>query len=146
MNMSAADIWSGHWQQFGEFIREQRRRAELSQRQLAKLVNLSDTYMSQLERGLHEPSIRVLCALAEGLGLGTEQLLLAAARLDAQNSSKSRTSPDGTADTRTESAIIADPRLNANQKQALLGVLHSFLVNADAGADAASEQATTDRS
>ena len=42
----------------GDFIRSQRRLAELSQRELAKLADLSDAYLSQLERGLHEPSVR----------------------------------------------------------------------------------------
>ena len=45
------------------------------QRELAKLADLSDTYMSQLERGLHEPSIRVLRAIADSLGVKASQLL-----------------------------------------------------------------------
>ncbi len=38
---------------FGDFIKSQRKLAELSQRELAKLADLSDAYLSQLERGLH---------------------------------------------------------------------------------------------
>ncbi len=44
----------------GDFIKSQRRLAELSQRELARLADLSDAYLSQLERGRHEPSVRVV--------------------------------------------------------------------------------------
>jgi len=59
----------------GEFIRAQRKMMELSQRELAKLTKLSDPYVSQLERGLHAPSVRVLKALAEALNVRAETLL-----------------------------------------------------------------------
>ncbi len=117
--MAGDDLWGDHLRHVGEFIRRQRQLAELSQRDLARLVNLSDTYMSQLERGLHEPSIRVLRALAEGLGIGAEQLIAFAAGLDGR---KGEHRPPG-----TEEAIRADERLNDAQKKALLGVLRSYL-------------------
>ncbi len=115
----ADDPWSAHLQRVGSFIRTQRQVAELSQRELARLIDLSDTYLSQLERGLHEPSIRVLRSLADGLGLGAEQLIAFAAGL-------SDTEPQRTAP-RTEDAIRSDPRLTDAQKRALLGVLRSYL-------------------
>lgn len=121
--MRGEELWGEHLRQVGKFIRAQRQLADLSQRDLAKLVNLSDTYMSQLERGLHEPSIRVLRALAEGLGIGAEQLIAFAAGLEG---------PDGEGlgprqPPATEEAIKADPRLDDSQKRALLGVLRSYL-------------------
>lgn len=140
--MNPADAWTKHWQQFGEFIREQRRNAELSQRQLANLVNLSDTYMSQLERGLHEPSIRVLCSLAEGLGLGVEQMLLVAARLDAHAGTNIMGAKEPS-EIGTETAILADPRLSAGQKQALLAVLRSYLAGEHPDATAEPDESTS---
>ena len=71
----ADELWRQNLRNLGDYIRNQRKLAELSQRELASLVNLSDTYMSQLERGLHEPSIRVLRALSEGLNVGLETML-----------------------------------------------------------------------
>ena len=112
--------WDQHLKQVGAFIKEQRRLSELSQRQFARMVNLSDTYMSQLERGLHEPSIRVLRAIAEGLNLSADQLIAFAAGLTGQPSSGGR-------QTTTEDAIRADPRLDLGQKQALLSVLRSYV-------------------
>ena len=59
----------------GDFIKSQRRLAELSQRELARLADLSDAYLSQLERGLHEPSVRVVTGLAHALNVPSELLL-----------------------------------------------------------------------
>jgi transcriptional regulator with XRE-family HTH domain len=113
---SAEALWKEHRQRLGEYIRAQRHFAQLSQRQLADMADLSDTYMSQLERGLHEPSIRVLRALAESLGLSTEQLLCRAAGLDGEPAPIS-----------TEDAIRCDDRLTGAQQHALLGVLRSYV-------------------
>ena len=43
---------------FGEYIRRQRELQKLSMRQLAELVGISNPYLSQIERGLREPSER----------------------------------------------------------------------------------------
>lgn len=105
--------------QLGEFIRTQRRLAKLSQRELAKLTNLSDPYVSQIERGLHAPSIRVLRALAGALDISAENMASYAGLID----------PTDKPDTQrtTESAIRADTRLTNDQKDALLGVYRSFI-------------------
>lgn len=113
----AEALWKDHLQRLGGYIRAQRQFAQLSQRQLAEMADLSDTYMSQLERGLHEPSIRVLRALAETLGLSVDQLLRRAAGIDGEEP----------ASTSTEDAIRRDDRLTDPQKQALLGVVRSYL-------------------
>ena len=120
---SAEALWKEHLQRLGEHIRTQRRYNQLSQRQLARLADMSDTYMSQLERGLHEPSIRVLRALAEGLGLRPDELIMQAAGL---------TADDGTELT-TEDAIRRDTRFTAAQKKALLGVVRSYLEDNEEG-------------
>jgi len=101
--------------QMGDFIRAQRKMLELSQRELAKLTDLSDPYVSQIERGLHEPSIRVLRALAQALNVRAETLLSMAGLLDEE-----------TQTTSVEEAVQADRHLSQTQKQALLGVYRGF--------------------
>ena len=112
-------LWKDHLKRVGAYIRAQRRMSRLSQRELAEMANLSDTYMSQLERGLHEPSIRVLRGVARGLGVPAEDLILQAAGLE---------SDDG--GITTEEAIRRDPRFNEAQRQALLGVVESYVRDA----------------
>jgi transcriptional regulator with XRE-family HTH domain len=99
----------------GDFIRSQRRLAELSQRELARLADLSDAYLSQLERGLHEPSVRVLNGLSSALNIPADKLLGFLGRKDAVNENT------------TEAAILTDDRLTDAQKQSLLDVLNAFL-------------------
>jgi transcriptional regulator with XRE-family HTH domain len=113
----AEALWNDHLQRLGGYIRAQRQFAQLSQRQLADMADLSDTYMSQLERGLHEPSIRVLRAIAENLGLSADDLFRRAAGLGEHG-------PTGTS---TEAVIQADDRFTDAQKQALLAVVRSYL-------------------
>lgn len=105
-----------HLLHLGEFIKAQRRLNKLSQRELARLADLSDTYMSQLERGHHEPSLSVLRALADSLGIRADQLILYAAGLPLPDEPVS-----------TEDAIRGDPRLTAEQRSALLAVVRSYV-------------------
>jgi transcriptional regulator with XRE-family HTH domain len=118
--VTGEDLWKRNLRHLGEYIRTQRRLAELSQRELAELVNLSDTYMSQLERGLHEPSIRVLRAIAGGLGVGMDNLLRFMGAAD--GAGEETTGGAGSA----EAGILADPDLSEAQKRALLEVLRTF--------------------
>ena len=48
------------------YLRSQRQLAQLSLRQLAELTKVSNPYLSQIERGLHQPSINVIKSLATG--------------------------------------------------------------------------------
>ena len=112
----AEALWRDHLQGLGEFIKGQRQLNQLSQRQLAKLADLSDTYMSQLERGRHEPSLRVLRALADSLGIRPDQLILFAAGVPMPDDPVS-----------TEDAIRGDQRLTAAQRSAMLAVLRSYI-------------------
>ncbi|MDH3294061.1 MAG: helix-turn-helix domain-containing protein [Acidimicrobiia bacterium] len=118
---SQDDLWQANLRQLGNYIRSQRKLAELSQRELASLVNLSDTYMSQLERGLHEPSIRVLRAIAGGLNIGVDNLLRF---MGAEPESPAGDTDAGPAT--AEAGILADPDLTETQKRALLEVLRNF--------------------
>ena len=72
------DLLQTQLEALGAFIRQQRKRANLSLRQLAELTSLSNPYLSQVERGLHQPSVRVLKAISDALNLSAETLLVEA--------------------------------------------------------------------
>jgi transcriptional regulator with XRE-family HTH domain len=105
-------------QAFGEYLRTQRQLAQLSLRQLSELTNISNPYLSQIERGVHRPSVRVIRSLADALNLSAQALLAQAAGLE--------DSVDIPRDD-TEAAIRADSRLSSEQKAALLMVLRGFV-------------------
>jgi transcriptional regulator with XRE-family HTH domain len=119
---SSDDGSSEHEQlgQLGKFIRSQRKLAQLSQRELARLTDLSDPYVSQIERGLHQPSLRVIRALAGALNVRAETMLSYAGVVEETLSGQSTA-------TDTEAAIRCDEQLSEEQKHALLGVYRSFL-------------------
>ena len=123
------DRWEAQREALGAFIRQQRQRAGLSLRQMAELTSLSNPYLSQVERGLHQPSVRVLRAISDALSLSAETLLAEAGLIDAMAGSN----PDGKRPVRepavatTEDAIRADPRLADDQKKALIAVYPSML-------------------
>ena len=58
----------------GETIRKQRELNQVSMRQFAEMAGISNPYLSQIERGLREPSERVLEAIAESLETSSEAL------------------------------------------------------------------------
>jgi len=104
----------------GAFIRAQRRLANLSLRQMAELAHVSNPYLSQLERGLHEPSVRVLQSIGRALDISAEAILAQAGLIDPDE--------DGATDVpSTEIAIRRDQQLTDDQKQALLGVYRSYV-------------------
>ena len=121
--MTPRDPWEAQAEALGAFIRTQRELARLSLRQLAGLTSLSHPYLSQIERGLHQPSVRVLKLLAEALNVSAETLLVQAGLLDQQGDDvdASRTTEQVTA------LIRADQRLSEAQKTALLAVYDSML-------------------
>ena len=105
----------------GDFIRAQRQLANLSLREMASMTSVSNAYLSQVERGLHQPSLKVLHSIADALQLSTEQLLTQAGW--ATQSADQPASANGN----TEEAIRTDPRLTPEQRTALLGVYRSFV-------------------
>lgn len=105
----------------GGFIRAQRERANLSLRQLSGMTTISNAYLSQIERGLHQPSIRVLKSVAEALGLSPEALLARAG----MGSESAEAGAQGSA-AATEQAILDDKLLEPAEKQALIGVYRSY--------------------
>jgi transcriptional regulator with XRE-family HTH domain len=120
-------MWRDHLKSLGAYIKAQRLQNQLTQRQLARLSDLSDTYMSQLERGLHEPSMRVLRALATSLGVRPDQLLMYAAGLEVDGD---ETAGPGRG-LSTEAAIRRDSRLTNAQKRALLAVMRTYVDDAE---------------
>lgn len=111
--------WSAQVNALGGFIRAQRQLANLSLREMAAMTSVSNAYLSQVERGLHQPSLKVLHSIAAALQLSTEQLLAQAGWV-----SGARESAAGNG---TEEAIRTDPRLTPEQRAALLGVYRSFV-------------------
>jgi transcriptional regulator with XRE-family HTH domain len=99
----------------GEFIREQRGVARLSLRKLSDMANISNPYLSQIERGLRKPSAEILQQLAKALRISAETLYVQAGILDERTEA-----PD------LARAIWDEPTLSEAQKRALVQVLRSF--------------------
>ena len=119
------DPWDAQMKALGDFIRSQRKLANLSLRQLAELTSLSNPYLSQVERGLHQPSVRVLRLLADALNVSAETLLAQAGLFDP---GPDQAGPGADVDAQSvESVIRADARLDDEQKAALLAVYRSML-------------------
>lgn len=93
----------------GAYIRQQRELASVSLRELSRMSKVSNAYLSQLERGLHEPSLRVMKAVADALSL--EDLL---ARTQDSSDTPSKPRPD------VEVAIRAEDRLSPAQQEVSL--------------------------
>jgi transcriptional regulator with XRE-family HTH domain len=121
------DPWDAQMKALGTFIRSQRERANLSLRQLAELTTLSNPYLSQIERGLHQPSVRVLKLLSGALNVSAETLLAQAGLLDSAASAASPAADHEPPASSVESAVSGDERLSDEQKAALLAVYHSML-------------------
>jgi transcriptional regulator with XRE-family HTH domain len=98
----------------GRYIREQRRQAELSLRKLASQAGVSNPYLSQIERGLRQPSARILKDIAKALRISAETLYVRAGILDQDEP------------TDLEVAILQDPHLTERHKQVLIDVYRSF--------------------
>lgn len=115
--------WEPHLAAFGQYLRSQRRLANLSLREMAERTKVSNAYLSQIERGMHAPSVRVLRSIARALDLSAESMLGQAGLLDVPPMTEDgQAQPPG-----TEAAIRADGRLTEDQKEALLSVYRSYV-------------------
>jgi transcriptional regulator with XRE-family HTH domain len=101
----------------GDIIRRQRELNELSMRQFAQMVGISNPYLSQIERGLRDPSEKVLDAIAQSLQMSADALY-----------EQAGVAPAGDADGEPPvvAAIRADPALSGRQRQALIQVYEAF--------------------
>jgi transcriptional regulator with XRE-family HTH domain len=115
------DPWKAQMEALGSFIRTQRKLADLSLRELAEMTEVSNPYLSQLERGLHQPSVRVLKSIANALNVSAETLLVQAGLLE-DDDAREGEAPRST----VESAIRTDPVLSDDQKQALIDVYRAM--------------------
>ena len=106
---------SGPATSLGEAIRRQRELSKVSMRQFASMAGISNPYLSQIERGLREPSERVLDAIARSLETSTDALY-------EQAGMAPQPSEDG-----TRSAIEEDERLTSRQRRALLEIYDDFV-------------------
>ncbi len=116
--------WDSQMETLGAFIRSKRKLANLSLRQLAERTKLSNPYLSQIERGLHQPSVRVIRLISDALNVSAETLLAQAGLLHHRDGAG-----DGPTAPRVsvEAAIQAESRLTDEQKNALIAVLRSML-------------------
>jgi transcriptional regulator with XRE-family HTH domain len=108
----------------GRYIREQRRQAELSLRNLARQAGVSNPYLSQIERGLRQPSAKILKDIAKALRISAETLYLRAGILDS-----------GGEDGDLVAAILHEPHLTERQKQVLIEIYRSFRATSEANPD-----------
>ena len=99
----------------GEIVRRQRELSELSMRQFAALAGISNPYLSQIERGLREPSEHVAEAIAKVLQTSVSALYKEAGIDEEQPESA------------VADAVAADPDLTPRQRQALLTTYQAFL-------------------
>ena len=106
------------WSAFGEFLRAQRRLAQLSLRELADRTQVSNPYLSQIERGLYRPSAAVLKSIAGALGIAPQTIFARAGLLDE--------TPDAPRRPGVEEAIALATELTTEQKQALVAVYRSM--------------------
>lgn len=111
----------------GEYLREQRRNAQLSLRQLSEAAGVSNPYLSQIERGLRKPSADILQQLAKALRISAETLYVQAGMLDEREREELE----------TRAVILADPSMNERQKQVLLQIYESFRKENGFGAESA---------
>jgi transcriptional regulator with XRE-family HTH domain len=109
---------SGPVSSLGEAIRRQRELSKVSMRQFASMAGISNPYLSQIERGLREPSEKVLDAIARGLEVSAEGLY--------EQGGRRRGEADAEEEPAVVAAIRADGALTARQRQALLEVYNAF--------------------
>jgi transcriptional regulator with XRE-family HTH domain len=117
----SSEPWKAQIEMLGALLRAQRIAADLSLRELSERTNVSNAYLSQLERGLHEPSLSVLRAIASALGVPLGPLLTRVGMLEAGEGGHETSLWD------TEAAILRDPELSEPQRTALLSIYRGFM-------------------
>lgn len=131
------------WTEVAKLLRAQRQLAELSLRSVAKMAHVSDSYLSQVERGLYEPSPEVLKSIATALKIPVNGLYERLGWLDdlphpptpeptssgSETSESAMSEPPASASAvcRVEDAIASDPGLSPAQKRLLVDVYRNFL-------------------
>lgn len=106
----------GKHSEVGEFIRQQRERADLSLRRLAERAGISNPYLSQIERGIRKPSAEILMRISRALEISAETLYSRAGLMESSPVSVS-----------VLEAVEADERLTSRQKQVLLELYRTLV-------------------
>jgi transcriptional regulator with XRE-family HTH domain len=94
----------------GDFIRRQRELNDVTMRQFARMTGISNPYLSQIERGLREPSEKVVDAIAQSFDMTADALYRQAGV----------SGPEAAPESNVRAAIEADEALTARQRRALL--------------------------
>ena len=100
----------------GDFIHQQRERANLSLRRLAERAGISNPYLSQIERGIRRPSAEILGRLSRALEISANTLYSRAGLIDTELESPS-----------IYEAIEADNLLSASEKKVLLDMYKALI-------------------
>jgi transcriptional regulator with XRE-family HTH domain len=108
--------------ELGEFIRSQREVTRMSVRRLAELADVSNPYLSQIERGLRKPSAEILQQIAKALQISAESLYVRAGILD----------PDHDVVVSVVEAIHRDGHLGPEQKETLIKVYEGLRAQSEA--------------
>lgn len=120
-----------HVRELGDYIRDQRRAAHISLRQLAQQAGVSNPYLSQIERGLRKPSAEILQQIAKALRISAEVLYVQAGILEEREGGED-----------VHAAVLADEVLTARQKQVILDIYDAFRRENAAAADLAASAMT----
>ena len=102
----------------GAYIRDQRRKAQLSLRKLAERSGVSNPYLSQIERGLRQPSAKILKGIATALEVSAESLFTQAGILDG--------GPEDAGESGVLRSIFRDPELTDGQRRELAETYERF--------------------
>lgn len=100
----------------GEYIREQRERANLSLRRLADRAGISNPYLSQIERGIRKPSAEILKQLSRALQISAETMYSRAGLIE-----------EGSNPPTVVEAVEADEGLSPRHKQVLLDLYRTLV-------------------
>lgn len=99
----------------GDFIRQHRERANLSLRRLAERAGISNPYLSQIERGIRNPSAEILSRLSRALEISANTLYTRAGLIDDLDETPT-----------ILEAIDADKQLGPTEKRLLLDMYQAL--------------------
>jgi transcriptional regulator with XRE-family HTH domain len=100
----------------GDYIRRQRRLANISLRKMAEQSGVSAAVLKEIENGLRNPSRAIVQSMARALRLSAETLQLQAGVLD----------PRDVEDIDAVREIRRDPNLTERQREVLIEIYQAF--------------------
>lgn len=115
--------WEAQRAAMGAFIRSRRELANMSLREFSRATRVSNAYLSQIERGKNDPTVRVLVQIGDALQLTVEELL----EKGTGHAPTDGETPDRTPGGGVNAAIRDDPVLTTAEKEALIAVYRSYM-------------------